>query len=269
MKKQLCKILLLICAITLVSCSDDDANSNNSAIKLVKKITYSVYMGGNVPEYTNESVYHYENNILKSIVESSPGQANTFRSEFLYSGNKIAKVLFFENDETQAYAQTNFAYEGNLLKTTNYSLRHEKIEFFYQNGIISSKDVYVPYLNETEPEYLATHYEYAFSGLNVVSEKRQEAYGGQEYRFENRNIFDNKNNPMKHMNSYYRLTYNSDAFQAFSQNNYLSSNSYNFGNITGEYVFEIDYDSENYPTRISRYFKESHALVSQTDFEYQ
>src|SRR6218665_485639 len=269
MQKQLHKIALFICMVLLISCSDDDANTNgNSEARLIKKITYNAYFGGEMPELSYENVYHYEDNVLKSIVMSAPNQPDLFRSEYIYFGNKITKVLYFERNQTQPYAQSKFTYEGNFLKTIENSQRHEKIEFLYQNGVISAKNVYMPEINGTVPEILSERYEYTFAGGNVISEKRQENMGGIFYQYEDRSVFDGKNNPMKNMNPYYRLTYNSDGFQALSQNNYLSTDNYHFFNLSAEYVFEIEYNSENYPVRISRFFKQTHGLVSQTDFEY-
>ena len=128
------KLLYLLLALTIFGCSsndddnsdDIDNNDNNNNNILVSKISYD--------DYENDS-YSYEENFtyeLNKIVERldvtfyNGSIQNTYRAQFIYSNDLIARVDYYDEDDN-LLDRTTFQYDSQSRVTLVE-------ECYYQNG---------------------------------------------------------------------------------------------------------------------------------------
>lgn len=263
-KSVLIKILGVFCAVLLMSCSNDDGgkdNTSNEKSILIKKITETVYYSGESD--TSIMDFVYENDVLKSVTTNT-----RYRSEFEYSGDKIIKVNYFTNDAASGF--TTFYYNGDFLSYTLSGVNQdEKTEYFYINGILSAeKSGYFDegkYISQKELSYTFD------TSKNITELRSKSSLFGSETISKSKYFYDDKNNPMKFMNKYYRLVFDLEGFDGRTVNN-VTSREYYYP-VTNEVPaysnFEIIYNNDNFPIEIKKISKESNNVISKTVIEYQ
>ncbi|MCP2028185.1 hypothetical protein L1276_003353 [Flavobacterium sp. HSC-32F16] len=258
------KLLIKILAVVLfTSCSNDNGDKDNTVDPksiLIKKITETIYFSND--SETRILNFSYENNVLKSVTSDKN------RSEFLYNGDKISKVDYFKNEI--ANGSTTFNYDGDLLKyTLSGANQDERTEYAYTNGILASqKSGYL-----TDGNFIVQKQSiYSFDqNKNATEITDKSSLFGPETISKSKYFYENKNNPMKFMNKYFRLVFETEGFDGISNNN-VTSREYYYP-VTTEtpvyYNFEITYNADDFPIEIKKIAKENNFVISKTVIEYQ
>jgi hypothetical protein len=260
---------IFIFALILGSCTNDENPSSGNALVL-KKLTLT-YPGGN-NSHVIEKVFNYENNVLVSIAEGS-----TDTTKYQYSGNKITKVEHFQSyyphfNPTLVSSET-LTYEGDDLKYI-ISSDGSKRELIYSNGKLSQQNLYFGSLGGGDPDMLLEQYNLTYNQGNLVEQTYQSYQQGiVQFTATTTYQYDSKNNLMKNMNPYLKFFFVdliSRGFTPFSQNNVVASTDTYQGSSTGgtEYVYDIIYNADNYPVKITKSYKESHNVILVVDVEY-
>jgi hypothetical protein len=173
------KILLFSLAFfTLVSCSDDDADTGDNQVHL-SQITQHInslgqpagrvvtnldngrpyetdyfYDGGSVPQH--HTVYNYNGGLLTSTVTYSEAGTEAARTDYTYDNQRITKVLVKEGNFT---SETSYTFNSNnTITATTVSGGGTSVKTFHLNN---SGIIYKEVGNFT--------YELTFNGLNPVS----------------------------------------------------------------------------------------------------
>lgn len=261
MRKNL--LINILTVILFASCSNDNEDKDNTVNPksiLIKKITETIYFSND--SETQILDFSYENNVLKSVTSGKN------RSEFLYSGDKISKVNYFKNDV--ADGTTTFNYDGDFLSyTLSGANQDERTEYAYKNGILASqKSGYLSNSNFIVQQEAA----YSFDqNKNAAQITKRTALFGPETISKSKYFYDNKNNPMKFMNKYYRLVFETEGFDGISNNN-VTSREYYYPVTTQTpvyYNFEITYNADDFPIEIKKIAKKDNFVISKTVIEYQ
>ncbi len=263
-KSVLIKSLCVLYITMFSSCSNDDGGkdttSNEKSI-LIKKITETVYYS----DQSDMTIYDfvYEKNVLKSLITNT-----RYKSEFEYNGDKITKINYFEDEI--ASVSTTFHYNGDFLShTLSGDNQDEKTEYFYVDGILTSeKSGYFD-----EGKYIVQReLMYTFDiSKNITEITNKSAVFGPETISKDKYFYDNKNNPMKFMNKYYRLVFELEGFDGKTVNN-VTSREYYYpvsNDVPSYYNYEIIYNSDDYPIEIKKISKQSNNVISKTLIEYQ
>ncbi|SEP12745.1 hypothetical protein SAMN05444671_3032 [Flavobacterium sp. CF108] len=261
MRKNL--LIKILAVILFTSCSNDNGDKDNTVDPksiLIKKITETIYFSNDSETQTLN--FSYENNVLKSVTSGKN------RSEFVYNGDKISKVNYFKNDI--ANGSTTFYYDGDLLEyTLSGANQDERTEYWYKNGILNlQKSGYLTGGNFVVQEQSI----YSFDqNKNATEITEKSSLFGPETVSKNKYFYDNKNNPMKFMNKYYRLVFETEGFDGISNNNVTSREYYS--PVTTEtpvyYNFEITYNADEFPVEIKKIAKSNNFVISKTVIEYQ
>ncbi|MEO7976107.1 hypothetical protein [Flavobacterium sp.] len=106
---------------------------------------------------------------------------------------------------------------------------------------------------------------------NITQIINKSSLTGSEIISKDNYFYDNKNNPMKFMNKYYRMVFISEGFGGQTANNVVSRESYYPVNseVPKYYISEIIYNNDNFPIEIKKISKESNNVISKTLIEYQ
>lgn len=257
--------LLLFAAMLLASCTNDDAQSHGKAL-LVKKLTQTMHDLG--PDAAvNEYVFNYVDNVLVSTVSGTPG-GGIFTTKYRYNGSKITKAEYFLDDATVPTSSRTITYDGDYLKYIIDDAGSYKQELFYTEGKLSRQNFYFSAVNENNPINLGVQYNYTFNNGNISQQTYQD-YSGGISSFTTTFVYDSKNNLMKNMNPYLKFFFIEQGFNPFTQNNIIASADTFQGSLTPtEYVYDIIYNDDNYPVKITKSYKESHQVVLVVDVEY-
>lgn len=263
-KSVLIKILYVLCIAIFASCSNDDENKDTTpetkSIQ-IKKITETVYYSGESD--TNILNFVYEKNVLKSVITDT-----RYKSEFEYDGDKITKVNYFEDEIAVGF--TTFHYNGDFLShTLSDNNQNEKTEYSYVSGVLSAEKS--GYFNEGK-YIVQRQLIYTFDmSKNITEITDKSSLFGPETISKDKYFYDNKNNPMKFMNKYYRLVFELEGFDGKTVNNVTSRENYYpvTNNVPKYYSYEITYNSDDYPIEIKKIAKESNYVISKTLIEYQ
>ncbi|GAA6766713.1 hypothetical protein AAFH68_26560 [Flavobacterium sp. CGRL1] len=261
MRKNL--LIKILAVILFTSCSNNNGDKDNTVDPksiLIKKITETIYFSNN--SETQILNFSYENNVLKSVASGKN------RSEFLYNGDKISKVNYFENEIATGF--TTFYYDGDLLEYTLSGINQdERTEYWYKNGILNlQKSGYL-----TGGNFIVQKQSiYSFDqNKNVTEITEKSSLFGPETISKSKYFYENKNNPMKFMNKYYRLVLETEGFDGISNNN-VTSKEYYYP-VTTEtpvyYNFEIVYNADDFPIEIKKIAKANNFVISKTVIEYQ
>lgn len=272
LQKRFRYFVLIVSAIVFVSCSDNDKTLNLAKRPVVsepiarglqiKKITQSTYV---TSMNTDISVTDFIYSGNKLIGTHGQDENSYSDAQIIYNGNKISQIISQRNGSTQV--QNDLFYGGIFL--TSLENQYERTEFTYDsNGNVQSKKQF--YLNPDQgTEQLASTINYTYQNGNVVQEERTDLQFGNSTTFLNY-IYDDKINPTKGMNKYFRLIFQSEGFNGLSSNNPISRSYYQDGNQNSPTVqtYQLEYNTQNYPIRIKR-FSENNTLISDTLIEYR
>lgn len=229
------KILFLFLAMSTLSCSSDDSNSNEEtsiSFKL-KKITSG--------QQTLE--FFYEGNKLTNVVENE-NPSSIYKTELVYENNKLIKLKRFINNVYQSnndlffqYTNENITtssgYEDNILFSHQYSynsLGQMITDAQYDDGVYNSEETFT-YLPNGNIE---SHSHSAFSGTYFFT-------------------YDNKSNPI-----YYTYPVSLSKIWAISKNNEISKST--------DFTYEYEYNSNNLP--IKKISKMNGNIIETEIYEY-
>ena len=205
----------------------------------------------------------YEKNVLKSILTNA-----RYKSEFEYNEDKITQINYFRDDVASGSAI--FHYSGDFLSYIfSEGNPDEKTEFSYDGGILVSEKA--GYLEEEKyivQREMLPSFDQAKNITQVISKS---SLTGPEIISKTKYFYDNKNNPMKYMNKYFRMVFVTEGFGGHTTNNVVSRESYYpvTSEIPTYYICEIIYNNDNFPIEIKKISKESNNVISKTVFEYQ
>jgi uncharacterized protein YkuJ len=265
MRKNLqIKSIYALCILLLASCSTDNESKDTIPDEksiLIKKITETVYYSSE--SETNTSDFVYDNNVLKSVTSGTG-----YKAEFEYDGNKISKVNYSNKGTASGF--TTFKYTGDLLSSTlSGANQDEKTEYIYNNGILVS-EVSGYFNNGTYVVQNEISYKFD-QAKNITEEIKQSSMFGSQTTSKNNYSYDDKNNPMKFMNKYYRLVFSLEGFDGKTTNNVISRESfYPITAVSPSYFkYEIVYNNENFPIEIKKISKQDNSLISKIVIEYQ
>jgi hypothetical protein len=276
MKLQFLRVFLFAASgMFLFSCSDDAQNATPPTPEVqynIQQITHTAEPASSEPNYTMD--FNYENGILQNTVTSFPSQPDIFRSEYVYDGNKISAIDYFQNNGAQPYSTTTFTYAGNLLTQRNAA--QDRTEYTYSGESLSGQKYYYLY----PPEYgldpkLIQQNSYTYDSGNILEDLQDYkglVDGNGAYIARNVHAYDSKNNPLRYMNPYFRIIFKSENFNGLSNSNITSTTTHipvDSADEDSGYDFEYTYNSDNYPTQIKKYYKSGHQLISTTDIAYQ
>jgi len=263
-KSVLIKNVCVFCLAIFSSCSNDDRSKDTTPEAksiLIKKITETVYYSEGSDITVQDFVY--EKDILKSVITNA-----RYKSEFEYNGDKITKINYFRDDIAAGSAV--FHYNGDFLSYIfSEGNPDEKTEFSYVNGILTSeKNGYIDggkYIIQRE---LSISYDNAKNVTQIISKS---SLTGSEITSKSNYFYDDKNNPMKFMNKYYRMVFVAEGFGGETTNNVVSRESYYpvSNEVPTYYISEIIYNDDNFPIEIKKISKQSNNVISKTLIEYQ
>lgn len=262
MKFRLTPILYFLLMALAFSCSGDDDSIVDSVVPLsveevrqVKQITETVFYGPDSDTYTID--FNYENGLLKNY--ETAGNRTTLE----YDGNKVTRALYSSNGKPAG--TTNFYYQGDLLSyTQSENADQEKTEYFYNDHQLSLTRN--GYIDNGEFIVLQTN-SYVFGNANLLEKNTESFVFGSEESSRLVYTHDGKINPLKYMNRYLRLNFNTEGLTGLGDNNINSRMAYwNNSSTPSVQEYEIIYDG-NYPVLI-RKKTPSGTLVSQTQIEY-
>lgn len=243
-------ILLNILLIILFSCSsDNDDNDDIDVINKPESKTQKVihhlsikeaYKGANnTPQYdTNTYEFSYENGQVSKLTDLE--EEGSYRNFEYDKDKKLIKIIEYNNnilDNTE-----ELFYSGNLLSYSN-RIRNGVVDrnnFRYaQNLLTMIESCFDDSCSETYPIYIFTYN----SANNIES---MSEYKDIKYVFS----YDQKINPFKEYNPYFKIMTNDDLYLTLSQNNPVRKDIYSDGNHEESIIYTITYDNENYPLTI-------------------
>lgn len=232
-------LILVFVAILFFGCSADDngpENQSNPQSLILSKIT----------EGTQVTSFTYENGLMSKITTTKPSQNIDIR-EYTYENNKIKKIYSYELTPIGAEITRStiiYKYTGNKITSATNT----------ENGVVYS-DLYT-YTNDlltNRKEFfsngsLNTSYDYEYYSDGNL--KKISSSSGTEIT--NYNTYDSKNNFLKLI-----FTDELEMRHNSPKNNVLTSDNYNF---------EYEYNSSNYPIKITA--KNGSNIVYVRNLEY-
>jgi hypothetical protein len=258
--------------IVIVGCSDVENYSKDSnrpsasvpahslQIKKVTQITYSSSVS------TDIDVTDFLYNDNKLIGTHSVSDMNhIYDTEIIYDGIKIIQINVEEDGIPSDSTYIN--YTNNFITSVSSGVNQRyTTNYLYNNGYLNLVKTYD--VSSQMPELVNT-VNYIYQSGNVVKQIRTNTFFGS---IPSHVIYsyDNKNNPLRGMNKYFRILYANEGFDGLSLNNPITRAYYEQGNeenITTQY-YQMEYNSNNYPTNIKR-FSENDVLISDTTIEYR
>lgn len=273
----------LISLLFLFSCgSDDSENSINQTpsevVKILKKESLNKYENSK-KDYIIENQFFFKSNKLTKIVSKhseiylDKTETKAFENFFTYSNDKLNTMYYFEDYMGKPNTKVVFNYKYNnnqlveiILEDDSEGTLKEKqknIIIYYKDGKIKENNSYLISNNSNKPvEKLTYNYE---NGILKSLTKDEYFYENQFYTTTSNNlIFDTKNSPNKFTYKYFGFYVNN-----LGNNNLISYSETKNGKIIN-YINEITYDKDNYPTNIKSYKIEDGVKIldSESFFEY-
>ncbi|CAN1529907.1 hypothetical protein MCEGE10_01358 [Flavobacteriaceae bacterium] len=234
------KIILAFIATSIVACSSDNngtTNQNPTSLKLSK-----ITRGTQVTNFT------YQNGLLSKITTTNPSQSTEIR-ECTYENSKIKQIYSYELTSAGAtvYPSTTiYSYTGNKITsdTNNENGVNYSDSYTYTNDVLTNRKEF------HSSGTLNTNYDYEYFSDGNLKKETQNNNGTY---ITNYNSYDSKNN-------YFKLIFTNEMqlIHNSPKNNVLTSDNY---------TFEYEYNSANYPTKITK--KNGAAIVYIENLEYQ
>jgi len=260
MKKLIARLVLFVAFLFIVvSCSGDDDNSVDTSLALIKKITETSY--NNNQEHVVAYEFSYQGNVLKKVIQDDGSL-----TELSYNGNKITTIKGYKNNEQQTL--TTFYYTGDILTFLLLDDQHDKVEYLYNDGILSK--INIGYLSNGEFNIRSTQ-ELTFdtSGNAIKSTDHLDLEGEMDLGEETTYTYDNKNNPARDINKYYRQISGILHFNGLNVNNIASESHTSLtSGAVSLFTYEYIYNADGFPTEMKKYDGE-HQLQAVTNIEYQ
>lgn len=245
MKKHI-KFIFIYTVISILfgACSTSE-NDNNNKKKVISKITakYLDYDGSKEVEVVETNTFIYLNGEVIKI-EISDDLCGIFN----YNGSKISSTSGCKNTSEMNI----FSYEGDLLLKTN---SNEVVnEFFYDSNKL--KEIKASYVTDNFTKTYSS--KYYFSGNNVTL-TNEEVFWKSEPKI-TKYKYDNKNNPFKNHNFYFKLSWGADFL---GDNNAIEE-------IIDDTVikYSIIYDSDDFPLKVTGINQKTGKLWTEYTYEY-
>ena len=262
MKKSLF-LCLLAGLLLVVACSSNTTETPVAAsapLNSVKKITEKIYYPSGVQLSGVDFIY--ENGIFKQF-KSSDG---IYRSDLEYAGDKIISIKTYVNGTIQT--TNNFTYVGDLLQTVTGD-NGQRVRFTYQGQILRT---IFNELSSSNNWYVNDSKTITFDvNANSTEDLNYSNFGGMPATYKSGYNYDNKNNPFKQMNRYFRMVFNTETTSILNQNNQIAKFSFSSPTSTvstQSEVYEIIYNTQEYPTLIKKRRYSNNELVSELSIEY-
>ena len=257
-QKTYLKIFSLLFLSLFFSCSDDDNNTPpivEQTPALIKRITTKVYIStDDIETYITD--FTYEGSQLKRF-----GFESNY-TEFTYSGEQIAFAKQYRNGTLE---KTNgFVYENNKLMTVT---SEDERTIFNYNGQGKVASVQYQYLRSDNTWASQGSESFLFAGNNVSQVIQTSSWSNSKSQF----TYDDKNNPMRDMNPYFRMLYGIAGVHPMSENNYITQAYFSTPTATipsANYHNEITYNDKNFPILIKR-LTSSNQMSESTEIEYE
>jgi len=266
---SLIRISLLCGLFSLFSCSDDSQDVAETIqtpaenFPVIKKVTQFTDYGGSGSDTSVTDFIYNGSQLISAHTVSGP---QTYDSQFHYDGEKVTSVDYFENGVADGF--TTLTYNGDLLTSTlSGSDQSEQTIYTYNNGNVATVKSYYPVGPNSQLQQSNT---YTYTNGNVT-QRLLENYVFSTSTYKNVYTYDSKNNPMRGMNKYLRLTLGNEGFDGLSINNPISWQDINpdTNTVSAEYYYEIIYNDADFPMEIKRFTASSDFLISETHIEYQ
>jgi len=258
------KLLYLLLVLTILSCSsdgdniDDPSNNDNNNI-LVSKISYDEDGGS----YTNEENFTYD---LNKIVERQDisyyngSIQNTYRAQFIYSNDLIARVDYYYNDNLNYKATFQYDSQSRLTLWE---------ECYFNSGGSCIVDYTLSFLYNSDGTITVVESDYDSSGDVYFSETTLQLNNqGNIIRGTSENDdcesivsinYDDNNSPFKNItganliNVVYGLFSDAQIFGFFNNVRSIQSNetcNNSSDNYSSTRNFSYDYNQYGYPRNI-------------------
>ncbi len=259
-------------AIFLVSCSEGNEIKGAASRPFLsepvsrglqlKKVTQVTYVTSMISE-TSVTDFIYSGN--KLIGTHGQDDNSYYDTQIVYNGNKISQIISQRNGNNSG--QSSLSYNANFLFSS--SNLYERTEFYYDSsGNLETKNQF--YLNSAlGTEEMVNTTSYTYQNGNVTQEISTDFGFGNSTTILNY-TYDNKMNPTRGMNKYFRLIFQTEGFNGLSNNNPITRSYYQQGNQANPTIqtYQLEYNTQNYPVRIKR-FSENNTLISDTTIEYR
>jgi hypothetical protein len=245
MKKLFICLAVFVSFFLFLGC-DSDENSNASN-KVISKITLKVFEYYNEDEYsvlTLQQILQYKNNQVVRISYSNGVDIN-----YNYEGDKLVRVTLDDDSTIKT-----FVYDKNLMIESE--TEDERIKFFYDlNEKIG--EIRASYFNSGFTEEFSSFY---YFNENNITSKLENILNASEsttiYKY------DDKNNPFKNHNPYFRLI-SGELAQTLSKNNVIEES-----NDLRNIKYTIEYDSDGFPIKSSGIDQNTGKLWTEYSYEY-
>jgi hypothetical protein len=221
--------------------NDDDSNASN---KVISKITIKSfdYNEDELVLLTQAQIFDYENGQVSKI--SLSDGVDYYCN---YEGDKLINISSEDGD----YQET-FSYEDDkIIQVQSPEVRSKYLYDKNKN------------LGEIKTSYISSNFMKEFSSFyyftenNATSIKQNTFYLSDEITTTYK--FDNKNNPYKNHNKYFKLTYGD-----INQNNVIEESSY-----LRTIKYTIEYDLDGFPTKSTGIDQETGKLWTEYIYEYK
>lgn len=262
MKKSL--FLCLLAGLFLIAACSSSSNETPVAASppsnSLKKLTERIYYPSGVQISGVDFIYG--DGVLKQFKSSN----GVYTNDLEYAGDKIISSKTYINGTLQT--TNNFAYAGDLLQTVTGN-NGQRIRFTYQGQVLRTIFNELSSLNSW---YVNDSKMVTFdSNANITEDLAYSNFGGMPATYKSGYSYDNKNNPFKQMNRYFRMVFNTETINVLNQNNQIAKFSFSSPTSTvssQSEVYEITYNAQEYPTLIKKRRFSNNELVSELSIEY-
>ncbi|MFL0354382.1 hypothetical protein [Xanthomarina sp. GH4-25] len=260
-------LLIILFGFTVLSCSSDNDEPNNTSPEQTEKKLIKITEEDNYGVYKNIYIYNSENKVIEiesSFTEFGQNIPDDIHSIiFTYENDLVISATEYENDELYLTIEYNYVNDklAEKISYTSNGTEDEKMEFFYNvNGELNGFIFYVEGILQQEVSYV-------YSNGNVTIS--EDNYDHSEISH------DTKPTPYSNFTDTNKIIFGQLLIQSLSDNNIVNEiRTYNVGNSNESirnYETTITYDSDNYPTTkiVTETYNSNTTTISTTTFEYE
>ncbi|PQL89508.1 hypothetical protein, partial [Apibacter adventoris] len=195
--------------------------------------------------------------------ENNTPQYDTNTYEFSYENGQVSKLTNLE--EEGSYRNFEYDKDKKLIKTIEYykNILITTVDLYYSGNFLSYSDTseygtvsrdYFHYTqnlltmscNDKLCSDTALNYMYTYNSANNIETLLYNKVDDAKDIFS----YDQKINPFKEYNPYFKIMINNDFYLTLSQNNPVRMDYYSNGNLEESIIYNITYDNDNYPLTI-------------------
>jgi len=265
--KKLNLLLGILIGLTILSCSSDNSNNEESPSdksKLIKKIT--ITQNG-----TPQSIFtfEYSNDKLISLTEELDN-----KTEYNYSGNQLNYELRLEyNFSTSSYdleyERTDFEYQSNILKsdlvTENGNYKEKQDYVLNTNGKMIEYDFYYYFINEW---YSGGSRLFEYVSGNITKETQTD--NNDNVVFKHQYTYDDKKHPLVNLDIQIRRQIWGYRLNSMNENNILSYSTYDGNdNLQSSFTYTYIYDNDGYPVEREKLESSTNQVIETILYKYE